>query len=172
MAGNLIELLGLKTVLYIGLGINYLGSTFLYFSYSFSIFIIAYFMLELGLGILIIGNISIAGTIYSSNRTSSLLKINLGWTIAFIVAPLIVSLLLFIKTDWRYYYIFNLMLLSILMLLLGRIKIPPKVKVENSQRRLFSVNKKIISNSSFIMYGMVIFFYSAIMSTFFVNISL
>ncbi|MEE8324255.1 MAG: MFS transporter, partial [Candidatus Humimicrobiaceae bacterium] len=66
--GNLIEIIGLKKVLFIGLGINFIGSLLLYFSHTFSIFIIAYFLMELGLGMLIIGNLSIVGTLYPKNK--------------------------------------------------------------------------------------------------------
>ncbi|MCJ7666390.1 MAG: MFS transporter [Actinobacteria bacterium] len=167
ITGNIIELIGLKRVLFIGLGINFIGSALLYFSYSFSIFIIAYFLMELGFGMLIIGNLSIAGNIYPLEKASSLIKINLGNTAAFIIAPLIVSLILFIKTEWRYYYILHLVLLTVLMIILWRIEFPQHIRVETNLRRLFSANKKIISNPAFILCGIIIFFYTSIMSTFF-----
>ncbi len=166
--GNLIEIIGLKKVLFIGLGINFTGSLLLYFSHTFSIFIIAYFLMELGLGMLIIGNLSIVGTLYPKNKVSSLLKINFGHTSALIFSPLIVSLFLFIRIDWRYYYIFNLVPLIALVIVLWRMKIPRITRVETSFRKLFSANKKIITNPAFIMCGIIIFFYTSVMNTFFV----
>ena len=166
--GNLIEVIGLKKVLFIGLGINFAGSLLLYFSHTFSIFIIAYFLMELGLGMLIIGNLSIVGTLYPKNKVSSLIKINIGYTTALIFSPLIVSLALFIRVDWRYYYIFNLVPLIALAIVLWRIKIPKIIRVETSLRNLFSANKKIITDPAFIMCGIIIFFYTSIMNTFFV----
>ncbi|MBU4313832.1 MAG: MFS transporter [Actinobacteria bacterium] len=166
--GNLIEVIGLKKVLFIGLGINFTGSLLLYFSHTFSIFIIAYFLMELGLGMLIIGNLSIVGTLYPKNKVSSLIKINIGHTTALIFSPLIVSLTLFIRVDWRYYYIFNLVPLIALAIVLWRIKIPKITRVETSLRNLFSANKRIITNPAFIMCGLIIFFYTSIMNTFFV----
>jgi predicted MFS family arabinose efflux permease len=168
ITGNLIEIIGLKKVLFIGLGINFAGSLLLYFSNLYSIFIIAYFLMELGFGMLIIGNLSIAGTIYSKKRASSLIKINYGNTTALIFSPLIVSLILFIRIDWRYYYIFNLIPLIALAIVLWRIKIPRITQVDASFRKLFSANKKIITNPAFIMCGIIIFFYTSIMNTFFV----
>ena len=85
--GNLIELIGLKKVLYIGLGVSIAGSIMLYFSHSFPIFIVVYFLLQLGAGVLIIGNLSIIGSLYSTRRTSSLIKVNMGNTTGFIIAP-------------------------------------------------------------------------------------
>jgi len=166
--GNLIEVIGLKKVLFIGLGINFAGSLLLYFSHTFSIFIIAYFLMELGLGMLIIGNLSIVGMLYPKNKTASLIKINIGYTTALIFSPLIVSLALFIRVDWRYYYIFNLVPIIVLAVVLSRIKIPRITRVETSFRNLFSANKRIITDPAFIMCGIIIFFYTSIMNTFFV----
>ena len=166
--GNLIEVIGLKKVLFIGLGINFAGSLLLYFSHTFSIFIIAYFLMELGLGMLIIGNLSIVGMLYPKNKVSSLIKINIGYTTALIFSPLIVSLALFIRVDWRYYYIFNLAPLIALAIVLWRIKVPRITRVETSLRNLFSANKRIIKDPAFIMCGIIIFFYTSIMNTFFV----
>lgn len=166
--GNLIEIIGLKKVLFIGLGINFAGSLLLYFSHIFSIFIIAYFLVNLGLGMLIIGNLSIVGTLYPKNKTASLIKINIGHTTALIVAPLIVSLSLFMRVDWRYYYIFNLIPLLALAIVLWKIKIPRISRVETSLRNLFSTNKRMITDPAFIICGIIIFFYTSVMNTFFV----
>ena len=165
--GNLIELIGLKKVLYIGLGVSIAGSIMLYFSHSFPIFIVAYFLLQLGVGVLIIGNLSIIGSLYSTRRTSSLIKVNMGNTAGFIIAPIIVSLMLFIKIDWRNFYLFSLILLFALVIILWKIKVPMMVRVGSNLKTLFVANKRIISNTSFIMCGMIIFFYVSVINTFF-----
>lgn len=165
--GNLIELIGLKKVLYIGLGVSIAGSIMLYFSHSFPIFIVAYFLLQLGVGVLIIGNLSIIGSLYSTRMTSSLIKVNMGNTAGFIIAPIIVSLMLFIKIDWRNFYLFSLILLFALVIILWKIKVPMMVRVGSNLKTLFVANKRIISNTSFIMCGMIIFFYVSVMNTFF-----
>ena len=165
--GSLIELIGLKKVLYIGLGVSIAGSMMLYFSTSFPIFIVAYFLLQLGAGVLIIGNLSIIGSLYSTRRTSSLIKVNMGNTAGFVIAPLIVSLMLFIKIDWRNFYLFSLILLFALVIVLWKLKVPGTVRVGSNLKTLFVANRKIISNTSFIMCGMIIFFYVSVMNTFF-----
>lgn len=167
-AGNLIEIIGLKKVMFIGLAINFTGSLLLYFSNAFPIFIIAYFLMELGFGMIVIGNLSIAGVLYPKNKASSLLKMNSGYTISLIFSPLIVSLFLFINVDWRYYYIFNLIPFIAIVIILWRIKIPKIIRVETTFRKLFSANKKILKNPAFVMCGIIIFFYTSIMNTFFV----
>lgn len=165
--GNLIELIGLKKVLYIGLGVSVAGSIMLYFSHSFPIFIVAYFLLQLGVGVLIIGNLSIIGSLYSTRRTSILIKVNMGNTIGFIIAPLIVSLMLFIKINWRNFYLFSLILLFALVILLLKLKVPKMVRVGSNLKTLFVANRRIISNTNFIMCGVIIFFYVSVMNTFF-----
>jgi len=165
--GNLIELIGLKKVLYIGLGVSVAGSIMLYFSHSFPIFIVAYFLLQLGVGVLIIGNLSIIGNLYSTRRASSMIKVNMGSTIGFIIAPLIVSLMLFIKIDWHNFYLFSLILLLALVIFLWKLKVPKMVRVGSNLKTLFVANRKIISNTSFIMCGIIIFFYFSILNTFF-----
>jgi len=166
--GNLIEVIGLKKVLFIGLGINFVGSVLLFFTNTFSIFILAYFLIELGVGMLVIGNLSIAGNFYPTRKASSLLKINFGNTLAFIISPLLVSLILYIDIDWRYYYIVHLIPLIVLAIILSRIDIPWHIKVDTNLRSLFSANKKIISSPAFILCGIIIFFYVSVTNTFFV----
>jgi MFS family permease len=166
-AGNLIELIGLKKVLYIGLGVSIAGSIMLYFSHSFPIFIVAYFLLQLGVGVLIIGNFSIIGSLYSTRRTSIIIKVNMGNTTGFIIAPLIVSLMLFININWRNYYLFSLIILFALVIFLLKLKVPKMVRVGSNLKTLLVANRRIISNTNFIICGVIIFFYISVMNTFF-----
>jgi len=166
-AGNLIELIGLKKVLYIGLGVSIAGSIMLYFSHSFPIFIVAYFLLQLGVGVLIIGNFSIIGSLYSTRRTSIIIKVNMGNTTGFIIAPLIVSLMLFININWRNYYLFSLIILFALVIFLLKLKVPKMVRVGSNLKTLLVANRRIISNTNFIICGVIIFFYVSVMNTFF-----
>jgi MFS transporter, DHA1 family, inner membrane transport protein len=167
-AGTLIEIIGLKNVLFAGLLINLTGSVLLFFSDTFPIFIIAYFVIQLGLGMLVVCNLSIVGTFYPGSKASSLLKINLGGTAAFILAPLLVSFILFIDIDWRYYYIIHPVLIILLGIALWRIDFPGRVSVETNFKKLFSANKKIITNPAFALCMLIIFFYVSVTNTFFV----
>jgi predicted MFS family arabinose efflux permease len=128
---------------------------------------IAYFLLQIGIGIIFVGNLSLIGKFSPGRRTSSLLKVNMGSTTAFIIAPLLVSLMLFINTDWRNYYLFNLIFLSVLVILLWKLRMPDSIKVKSTLKTLFAANKKIISNASFIICGIIIFFYISVVNTFF-----
>ena len=166
--GNLIELIGLKQVLVLGIFVNLMGSLLLYFSRSFLLFMISFFLIKYSYGIIYVGNLSIVGTLYSSQRASYLLKINMGHVAALILSPLLVSLIIFLDINWRYYYIFNLILLFALLFLLIKIKIPRQVKVDGNFKKLFSDNIKIIKNPAFLIVGIIIFFYEPIMETFYV----
>jgi predicted MFS family arabinose efflux permease len=84
------------------------------------------------------------------------------------VAPLMVSLILFLETDWRYFFLALLIPQIALIAILWFMDIPKKVRVANSLKTLFVTNKKIISNSKFILCSMIIFFYVSILNTFFV----
>ncbi len=167
VSGNLIELFGIRKVLFVGLIFSFAGTLLLFFSHTFSIFIIAYFILQLGFGIIIMGNLSIVSNFYTANRAASLIKINYGQTIALMTAPLALSLILFLKTDWRYYFLVLLILQVPLMIILWRVEIPKKIKITNNFKTLFVSNKKIISNPKFILCSIIIFFYVSVINTFF-----
>ena len=117
---------------------------------------------------LVICNLSIAGVFYPTRRTSSLMKINYGNTLAFIISPLLVSLLLYSGINWRYYYLVHPVLLIILGLILWRMDIPETIRVETSFRKLFTANKRIVANPSFLLCGIILFFYVSVMNTFYV----
>ena len=166
-AGNLIELIGLKKVLYIGFGLSIAGLMMLYFSYSFPIFIVAYFLLRFGGGILFVGNFSIIGNMNPTRRTLNMIKLDMGPSAGFFIAPLIVSLILFIKTDWQNFYLFSLILLLALMIILWKTKMPKVVCTGSNLKTLFIANRRIISNTIFIICGMIVFFYFSVINTFF-----
>ncbi|MBN2072361.1 MAG: MFS transporter [Actinobacteria bacterium] len=167
ITGNLIELIGLKKVFFLGLVVSIAGVIMLYFSYYFSVFIIAYFLLQMGIGIVVVGNLSIVGNLYSGARASSLLKINMGNTAAFILAPLLASIFLFLNIGWRNLYIFCFVSIIGLLICLWRLKTPAKIRVESNIKTLFKANKRIISHPGFVLCGMIAFFYVPVMNTFF-----
>jgi len=59
--GNLIELFGYRAVYFIGIVFGFLGITGLYFSYSYTIFFLAFFILELGIGVAHVSTLSLIG---------------------------------------------------------------------------------------------------------------
>lgn len=166
-AGNLIELFGLKKMIFTGTILGFFGSFGLFLSNTFTIFIIAYFLLHLGIGVILICILSIVGNYYSGNKASSLIKIKLGRIGALIISPLLVSLILFLKLDWRYFFIITLVFQLALIIILLVFKIPRKIEVGRNFKTLFVVNKKIISNFYFILCSIIVFLFAPIADTFF-----
>ncbi len=128
VSGNLIEIFGYKTVYFIGIVFSLLGITGLYFSYSYMIFLFAFLLMQLGIGIVHVGTLSLTGNYYFNDKTNHLMKLATGNAIAFIISPLLASVILIADLDWRYIYIFFLIPQGILFILLFLLKIPVEVK--------------------------------------------
>jgi predicted MFS family arabinose efflux permease len=168
ITGNLIEIMGLKNVLFIGLLVNLSGSVMLFSSHTFLVFAIGYFAMQLGTSILWVCKLSIVGTFFPKNKAVRLLQINFGGALGFIVAPLLVSFILFLDIDWRYYYIIHPVIIMLLTISLWKIDIPRKLKVESNFKKLFTENKRIIKNPVFILCIVIIFFFASSSNIFFV----
>jgi predicted MFS family arabinose efflux permease len=166
--GSLIEFIGLRNVLVSAIFINAAGSLIMFFSQYFALFMTAFFLLEFSFGVIYVSNLSIVGIYYNKKRASNLLKVNQGQIIAFILSPLIVSLLVSIGKVWRYYYLFNLLILLALFVFLMKIDVPREKKSSMTLDKLFKDNKKILTNPAFLLVAIIIFFYEPVMETFYV----
>jgi MFS family permease len=155
-------------VLFIGLLVNLSGSVMLFSSHTFLVFAIGYFAMQLGTSILWVCKLSIVGTFFPKNKAVRLLQINFGGALGFIVAPLLVSFILFLDIDWRYYYIIHPVIIMLLTISLWKIDIPRKLKVESNFKKLFTENKRIIKNPVFILCIVIIFFFASSSNIFFV----
>ena len=71
--GNLIDIWGFKRVIILGLVIILLGETGLFFSHSYQIFIISYFILSSGLGIIDISTLSLVGYFSYENKLKNII---------------------------------------------------------------------------------------------------
>jgi len=167
-AGSLIEFIGLRNVLISAIFINAAGSLIMFFSQYFALFMTAFFLLEFSFGVIYVSNLSIVGIYYNKKRASNLLKVNQGQIVAFILSPLIVSLLVSIGKVWRYYYLFNLLILLALFVFLMKIDVPREKKSSMTLGKLFKDNKKILTNPAFLLVAIIIFFYEPVMETFYV----
>ena len=165
--GNLIEVFGYKRIIFLGSLLNIFGCLGLYFSYYYNIFLIAYFLLQIGTGIITFSIFSLVGNYYSGKKTSSLIKAVIGNTLALVVSPLLASAVLRVGLSWRFFYIYILAAQIILLIWLISLKIPKSIKVKRDLKSLFSINKKISSNPNFILFCIIVFAHSAVMNTFF-----
>jgi len=167
ITGNLVEIFGYKTVYFIGLIFSFLGIIGLYFSYSYTIFLFAFFSLELGIGVAHVSTLSLVGNYYFKDKTNHLIKLALGNGIALIISPLLASIILVTNLDWRCIYIFLLIPQGILIIFLFFLKIPVSIKKNDSLRSLFGVSKKILVNPYFIICAVIIILYATVKDTFF-----
>lgn len=165
--GNLIEIFGYKTIYFIGIIFGFFGITGLYFSYSYTIFLFAFFILELGIGIVHVSTLSLIGNYYFKDKTNHLIRLASGNAIALIISPLIASIILITNLDWRFIYIFLLIPQIVLFIYLFFLKIPLTVKKNENIRSLFKVSKKILVNPYFIICAVIIILYSTVKDTFF-----
>jgi FSR family fosmidomycin resistance protein-like MFS transporter len=165
--GNLIEIFGYKKVYFIGIVFSIFGIAGMYFASTYTIFLLAFFALALGIGVAHVATLSLVGNYYFKDKTNYLIKLALGNGIAVIVAPLLASLILFIDFDWKYIYIFLLIPQFVIFILLFFLKIPIAIKKDESVRSLFGVTKKILINPHFIICAVVLLVYSTVKDTFF-----
>ena len=167
ITGSLIEVFGFKKIIFLGSLLSAFGSLGLFFSYNYTIFLISYFILQIGTGIIFVAIFSLIGSYYSRKRTSSLIKVVIGNALALIISPLLVSGMLFMNLGWRFLYIYIFILQVALLVWLLFLKIPKKVKIKGALKSLFNISKKISSNPYFILFCILVFIHSAVMNTFF-----
>ena len=167
LAGNFIEKFGYKIVYFIGIVFGIFGITGLYFFNSYIIFILAFILLQLGIGVIHVSTLSLVGNYYYKDKTNNLIKLALGNAIAFIISPLLVSIILIVNLNWRYIYIFFLIPQALLFGLLFFLKLPIAIKSDENIKSLFNVSKKVLSNPYFILCSIIILIYSAVKDTFF-----
>ena len=165
ITGYLIDFFNLKNVLFIALILSFIGSIMLYFSNTYNLFIISYLIYGLGLGIDNICVTYIVGSYFYSEKASNLIRIYYGNALALVLAPLLVSLLLYLNLNWHYFFLISLFPQLSLITALFYLKIPNKIKISYSIKYLFVI-KKIIFNPIFALSGIIIFFYAAVTNIF------
>ena len=167
VTGNLIEVFGYKRIILLGSLLNIFGCLGLCFSYRYIIFLAAYFLLSAGAGIIVLSVFSLVGNHHTGRKTGSLIKVVVGNSLSIVVAPLLVSAVLYTDSSWRFFYIYISVAQIILLAWLLLLKIPKSIKVKRNLKSLFSINKKISSNPYFLLFCIIVFVHAAIMNTFF-----
>ncbi|MCL4415147.1 MAG: MFS transporter [Actinobacteria bacterium] len=164
---NFIDNLGFKKVLIAGLVFLSSGALGIFLSKTFIFFIVFYFFYQLGIGILSITIYSIIGSIHFEEKSLRVMQTSIFYTIGSIIAPLLVSLFVGVKLNWQFIFLSLVIIQMMLGIFLISIKIPRIFKPQKNVKELFSIDKKIVFNSFFIILGFMAFFYSAVMDTFF-----
>jgi len=164
---NFIDNLGFKKVLIAGLVFLPSGALGIFLSKTFIFFIVFYFIYQLGIGILSITIYSIIGSVLFEEKSRIIMQTSIYYTIGSIIAPLLVSFFVGVKLNWQLIFLSLVIIQMMLGIFLISIKIPKIIKPQKNIKDLFSIDKKIIFNSFFIIIGFMIFLYSAVMDTFF-----
>lgn len=164
---NFIDNLGFKKVLIAGLVFLSSGALGIFLSKTFIFFIVFYFIYQLGIGILSITIYSIIGGVLFEEKSRRIMQTSIYYSIGSIIAPLLVSFFVGVKLNWQLIFLSLVIIQIILGIFLISIKIPKIIKPQKNIKNLFSIDKKIIFNSFFIIIGFMIFLYSAVMDTFF-----
>ena len=164
---NFIDNLGFKKVLIAGLVFLSSGALGIFLSKTFIIFIVFYFIYQLGIGILSITIFSIIGGVLFEEKSRRIMQTSIYYSMGVIIAPLLVSLFIGVKLNWQLIFLSLVIIQIMLGIFLISIKIPKIIKPKKNIKNLFSIDKKIIFNSFFIIIGFMIFLYSAVMDTFF-----
>lgn len=164
---NFIDNLGFKKVLIAGLVFLSSGALGIFLSKTFIFFIVFYFIYQLGIGILSITIYSIIGGVLFEEKSRRIMQTSIYYSIGGIIAPLLVSFFVGVKLNWQLIFLSLVIIQIMLGIFLISIKIPKIIKPQKNIKNLFSIDKKIIFNSFFIIIGFMIFLYSAVMDTFF-----
>jgi len=164
---NFIDNLGFKKVLIAGLVFLSSGALGIFLSKTFIFFIVFYFIYQLGIGILSITIYSIIGGVLFEEKSHRIMQTSIYYTVGSIIAPLLVSFFVGVKLNWQLIFLSLVIIQIMLGIFLISIKIPKIIKPQKNIKNLFSIDKKIIFNSFFIIIGFMIFLYSAVMDTFF-----
>jgi MFS family permease len=165
--GNLLDLLGFKKVIFIGLALSVIGSVGLFFSRSYQLFTISYFILNIGgMGIINISTMVLTGSYYFDSRSKNLMRINIIMCFGSIVAPLLVSLILKLNVGWQFLYLFMAAPQIAIGIWFFFIRIPEHIKTRKSIVTILKDHRSIIGTPLFLLYCFIVLIYESIMSTF------
>ncbi|MEA2015306.1 MAG: MFS transporter [Actinomycetota bacterium] len=119
-SGILSERFGKKNILSIGSILFTASFLSLYFSGNYVLFTISYLLFGISWGTIVVNSNSIISDCFDSNRSSIIIRLNIGFLLGAAFAPLIVSGVLFFDISWRLIFIsialVNLILFMLIML--------------------------------------------------------
>ena len=166
LIGNFIDIWGFKKIIILGLVLILLGETGLFFSHSYQIFIIFYFILSSGLGIIDISTLSLVVYISYENKLKNIIKRSIIASIGSIIAPLLVSFILKIRLTWQFFYLYLIIPQIAMSIMLFFLKIPEKNRTRRSLRVIFQNSQIILKKPFFLLYCFLLLAYSSLLSTF------
>ncbi len=158
-SGILSERFGKKNIFSLGSILFTVSFLSLYFSGNYVLFTISYLVFGISWGTIVINSNSIISDSFNLNRSSIIIRLNIGFLLGAAFAPLIVSGLLFFDISWRYIFLFAAsanVVLFILILLLKHESLGNKKSSENFIN-LLSTNRGLFSSIIIIFCGIISF---------------
>ncbi len=167
IVGFLVEFFGFKKVIFGGAILIILGCLGLFFSYSYSTFTIAYLVLQLGIGTIVVTTMSLVGNHYFEHKSKNILMSSIGMNIGNIIAPLLVSLIVSVNIKWQILFLCLIIAQIFLVFLLIFLKIPKKDTVTKNLKSLLNTNWKVVSHPYIILCCLAVFLYISTTQTFY-----
>jgi fucose permease len=167
--GFLLEVFGFKRTIFTGALLILSGCLGLVFSSVSIIFIIAYTILQTGIGMIGVATLSLVGNNYYKNKSKSIITSNIGLTAGAVIAPLIVSLSVYINMGWQFLFLYLAVPQIILIIILIFIGMPAGSKDGSAKSliNLFHANRIIASHPYIILCCFITFLYVSVTQTFY-----
>jgi len=158
-SGILLERFGRKNIFTIGSLLFIATFLSLYFSKYFIFFALSYFVFGLSRGIITINSTTIVVDNSISNKSKRVLRLHLGFMSGAFIAPILVSIILRLNSDWKYLFLLVAFINTILLVSILSIK-PEGFSTNNKEnlRSIFFANRMLLSNKIIILCGIINFF--------------
>ena len=167
VAGNLIELFGIKKVLIIGIIFEIIGMVMINFTRSSISFAVFYLLSGVGLGCLGVSFNSLVSTTFKNGRSKRLLFLGIANFIGVIIGALFIKIFLLMGINWRYEFLtvgilFAGMLLAIIKLDLLTFSVSSNYTI----RTFLQMHKVMILNKNLLVIGIIAFLFNGVASVF------
>lgn len=173
ISGKLCDRYNLKRIILIGL-IALLGGFVLYSIYlSLVFFILTVVLFRIGWGILDAGVFTYASQLYYKNHSPLFLKLDFFWYIGAVIAPVVISLMLFLKLDTKYAFIFFAVLLIVVIIFfwklcprmyVRKVNEPESIQYTQGSDRKENITFKIFKNPVILFSCISLFLYVGIIT--------
>jgi MFS family permease len=164
--GNLIDILGFKVTIFLGMLISSLGGIGLFLSHSYPVFLISFIVLNSGLGAVDIITLSIVGYFSDDNKLKNILKTSVICSIGSIITPLLASFIVKVQISWQNLYLFLIIPQLVIILVLFSVRIPDNRKENKNLKVIFRNSRIILVKPFFLLFCFSVLLFNAILTTF------
>lgn len=167
IAGNLIELFGIRRVLILGTIFEIMGMLMINFARNNATFTISYLISGLGTGSLGVSFNSLVSATFESQRSKRLLFLGIANFIGVILGALFIKILLSIEKNWRYGFLTTGFLFIILLIGITRVDLSKfKVRANYNIKTFLKMYKRVLLNVDLLIIGVIVFLFNGNASIF------